>query len=414
MKNFKLTYSRLINLIIVVLVFVLGTVIGSKYGSIVNFDAKSKQIKFTVSNIQTPSERKDVNFGQFWEVWGILADDYIDSSKLNDQKMVEGAIGGMTAALGDPYTIYLPPEQDKRAAESLAGSFFGVGIELGYIEKTVGVMAPIKGLPAEKAGVKAGDIILHIKDENKGLDEDSIGWTLQDAVDKIRGEKGTKVTLTLLRPSEKPEPFTVDLVRDQVVIPSVELTMEEQAGKKVAHIVLSRFGERTHAEWEEVVKQILAQKSSIAGIALDMRNNPGGFFDGAVEISSDFIQDGVVVSQQGKFTSQPFKTTGLARLKGIPTVVLVNKGSASASEIVAGALKDNLNFKLIGENTFGKGTVQDRRELSGGGGLHVTIAKWIMPKGEWINEKGIPVDVEVKDDSATEADEVLNKAIELL
>lgn len=414
MKNFKLTYSRLISIIVVSLVFILGTVIGSRYGSLVNYDSKSKQVKFTVTNTETPSEHKNIDFSQFWEVWGILADDYIDNSKLNDQKMVEGAIGGMTSALGDPYTIYLPPEQDKRAAESLAGSFFGVGIELGYVEKTVGVMAPLKGLPADKAGVKAGDMILHIKDEVKGLDEDSFGWTLQDAVDKIRGEKGTKVTLTLLRPTEKPEPFTVDLIRDQVVIPTVELVMVEEAGKKVAHIQLSRFGERTHGEWEEVVKQILAQKSNLSGIVLDMRNNPGGFFDGAVEVSSDFIQDGIIVSQQGKFTSQPFKTSGMARLKNIPTIVLVNKGSASASEIVAGALKDNLDLKLVGESTFGKGTVQDRRELRGGGGLHVTIAKWVMPKGEWINEKGIPVDVEVKDDAETEADEVLSKAIELL
>lgn len=388
--------------------------VGGKYGNPFKFDTQSKQVKFSLKNIETPADKKDVNFAQFWEVWGILADDYIDSSKVNDQKMVEGAISGMTAALGDPYTIYLPPEQDKRAAESLAGAFFGVGIELGYIEKTIGVMAPIKGLPADKAGVKAGDLILHIKDEGKGLDEDSSDWTLQDAVDKIRGEKGTKVTLTLLRPTEKMEPFTVDLIRDQVVIPSVELKFVEYGGKNAAHISLSRFGERTHQEWEDTVKQILAKKSEISGIVLDMRNNPGGFFDGAIEIASDFMNEGIIVSQQGKFTSQPYKSNGKARLVGIPVTVLVNRGSASASEIVAGALKDDLGLKLIGENTFGKGTVQDRRELRDGGGLHVTVAKWIMPKGDWINEKGIPVDVEIQDDTNTPEDEVLNKGIELL
>lgn len=414
MKNFRLTLPRLINGLVIGLVFILGTVVGSKYGSILNFDAKTNQVKFTLSNIETPSEHKNINFGQFWEVWGILTNDYIDTNQLNDRKMVEGAIAGMTAAVGDPYTIYLPPEQDKRAAESLAGAFFGVGIELGYIDKTVGVVAPLKGLPAEKAGVKAGDLILHIKDESKGLDEDSLGWTLQDAVDKIRGEKGTAVTLTLLRPTEKPEPFEVKLVRDQVVIPSVELSFVENQGQQVAHISLSRFGERTHAEWEEVVKQVLTKKPELKGVVLDMRNNPGGFFDGAIEVASDFMGDGVVVSQQGKFTSQPFKATGTARLKGVPTVILVNRGSASASEIVAGALRDNLSLKLVGENTFGKGTVQDRRELHDGGGLHVTVAKWIMPKGDWINEKGIPVDVEVADNPDTEVDEVLSKGIELL
>jgi carboxyl-terminal processing protease len=415
MKKTKLTYTSLRNIVILILVFVLGTVIGTRYGD--NFSLVNKEtnkIEFKVENIQAPKDRENVDFSQFWEVWGILVNDFIDQEKVDDEKMVDGAISGMTAALGDPYTMYLPPEDDKRAAESLAGAFYGVGIELGYINRTVAVVAPLKGMPAEQAGVKAGDLIVGIIDEAKGIDEDTSEWTLNDAVNKIRGERGTIVTLKLLRPEEGPEVFNVDIVRDQIVIPSVELAFVEDNGKKVAHITLSRFGERTKNEWEETVQSILNQQDNISGIILDMRNNPGGFFDGAIDIASEFIDNDVVVSQQGKYVNQVYKTNGEARLKNLPLTVLVNRGSASASEIVAGALRDDLGIKLIGEKTFGKGTVQDRRELSGGGGLHVTVAKWVLPNGSWIDKAGIPVDVEVSDDTETEADEVLLKAIEVL
>lgn len=413
MKKSKLTFTGLRNIIVVILVFVLGIVIGQKYGQMFSFiNPQTRSFEFKVTNIEAPKEQSDVNFGRFWEVWGILANDFIDQEKLDDEKMVDGAISGMTAALGDPYTVYLPPEDDKRAAESLAGAFYGVGIELGYINGTVGVIAPLKGMPAEQAGVKSGDMILHIKDEGKGLDEDTSEWTLTDAVNNIRGEKGTTVTLTLLRPDEKTEPFDIDMVRDQIVIPSVELEFVEHSGKNIAHISLSRFGERTAEEWKEAVDEILSKKNSLSGVVLDMRNNPGGFFDGAIDIASEFIDNDVVVYQQSQFTKQPFKTNGEARLKDLSLVVLVNRGSASASEIVAGALRDDLGAKLVGEKTFGKGTVQDRRELSSGGGLHVTVAKWILPGGEWIHHEGIPVDVEVSDNLETEEDEVLLKAIE--
>lgn len=413
MKKSKLTFTALRNIIIVILVFILGIVIGQKYGQMFSFiNPQTRSFEFKVTNIEAPKEQEEVNFGRFWEVWGILANDFIDQEKLDNEKMVDGAISGMTAALGDPYTVYLPPEDDKRAAESLAGAFYGVGIELGYINGTIGIIAPLKGMPAEQAGVKAGDMIIHVKDEGKSLDEDTSEWTLSDAVNNIRGEKGTSVILTLLRPEEKADPFDVSIVRDQIVIPSVELEFVEHSGKNIAHISLSRFGERTAEEWKKAVDEVLARKNSLSGVVLDMRNNPGGFFDGAIDIASEFIDNDVVVYQQSQFTKQPFKTNGEARLKDLSLVVLVNRGSASASEIVAGALRDDLGAKLVGEKTFGKGTVQDRRELSSGGGLHVTVAKWILPGGEWIHHEGIPVDVEVSDNLETEEDEVLLKAIE--
>lgn len=412
----KIRLSTFTNLLILVLVFVVGIVAGDKYGLtkfIPFYQAKSVITSYRLNNTDQPTQFKDVNFGQFWEVWSILESDYIDPSKLDDAQMVQGAIGGMTAAIGDPYTVYLPPVEDQRAAESLAGSFYGVGIELGYMDEqgSIGVMAPIKGSPADKAGIQAGDYILRVKDQSKDFDEDTTGWTLQDAVNNIRGQKGTEVTLTLFRKDNGGEPFQVTMARDEIVILSVELEFTEIDGKRVAHVIMSRFGDRTHAEWNQIVDQILAEQNNIKGVVLDLRNNPGGYFDGSIDIASDFIKNGVVVTQQGKYSSQDFKSQGQARLANIPTVVVVNKGTASASEIVAGALRDDLGIKLVGENTYGKGTVQDRRELADGGGLHVTVARWLLPGGSWIHEEGLKPDVEAVNNPDTEQDEVLQAAV---
>ncbi|HEX7018221.1 MAG TPA: S41 family peptidase [Patescibacteria group bacterium] len=401
--------------LITALIFILGVVIGHKgfernwFPFLRNTDGAP--IHYQIVNAQQPGEYKDVDFQQFWEVWSILERDYLETENINQEKMVQGAIGGMTGALGDPYTVYLPPERDQRAEEELAGAFFGVGIELGYIDDTLAVVAPLKGMPAEQAGIQAGDYILHVKDEAKGLDEDTTGWSLSEAVDNIRGQKDTPVQLTLFRKGDNAQPFDVTLIRGEIVIPSVELSFVEHNGQKAAHIELSRFGERTKEEWGKIVNQILADRE-VDVVLLDMRNNPGGFFDMAIEVASDFIENGVVVSQQGKFSTQDFRAKGTARLADVPVKVLVNRGSASASEIVAGALRDQLQAPLIGEKTFGKGTVQDRRELEDGGGLHVTIARWLLPGGSSINHEGIPVDVEVTDNPDTEEDEVVLKALE--
>jgi carboxyl-terminal processing protease len=361
----------------------------------------------------TGSSQSDVDFSTFWEVWDYLERDYLEPEKIVSENMVNGAIQGMAASLGDPYTAYLSPDDNERSGQDLAGAFYGVGIELGYIDGILAVIAPIEDSPAGRADVQAGDLIFHVKDEQKNIDEDSAKWSLDKAVETIRGPKDTTVVLSLVREGLD-EPLEVPLVRGEIVVKSAELEFVEHNGKKVAHIKLSRFGERTNGEWDNLVSEIIRNKSSIAGIVLDMRNNPGGFFDGAIDVSSEFISNGVVVTQKGQFSQQDFKAKGNARLKDIPIEVLVNRGSASASEIVAGALRDQLGAQLVGETTFGKGTVQDRRELSNGGGLHVTIARWLLPKGDWIHDEGIPVDVEIKDDPETEADEQLQKAIEVI
>lgn len=432
MRNFKFQ-----QLVIGLLLLSLGGVVGFRYGQLGQYPGQASLVQ--VINADS-KQAESVDFGVFWEVWQYLDQTYLEQDKLDAAQMVNGAVSGMTASLGDPYTVYLPPKKNERSAQDLAGAFYGVGIELGYIDDTLAVMAPLSGTPADKAGVEAGDLIIHVKDSAKDLDEDTFGWSLNQAVENIRGPKNSPITLTLMRKKgeveienkanqgenlngetisepQYGEPFEVEIRRGEIVVKSVELEFENGVGangeqKRVAHLRVYKFGERTPAEFEEAVDQILAQKGEISGVLLDLRNNAGGFFDGAIALASEFVENGVVVTQKGQFTKKDYQARGKARLSGIPVEVLVNKGSASASEIVAGALRDQLGAKLIGENTFGKGTVQDRRELSNGGGLHVTIARWLLPKGSWIHETGIPADITIKDNPETEIDEVVLKAIE--
>lgn len=358
-----------------------------------------------------PVSPSTVNMDTFWEAWSYVQSDYVDPTKIDATTMVDGATAGMVSSMGDPYSMYLPPEDNKRSSEDLAGAFFGVGIELGYKNEVLAVVAPLADSPAAKAGILPGDLILRVADETNPKGDDSSRWTLDKAVNAIRGPKGSTVTLTLYRENNGNEPFEVQLVRDEIVVKSVTLEFLENQGKTFAHIKISRFGERTKKEWDDAVMQIRANQPVVAGIVLDMRNNPGGFFDGAIQVASDFISSGVIVSQKGKYTSQDYTSLGTGRLADYQTEVLVNGGSASASEIVAGALRDRIGSKLIGSKTFGKGTVQDRRNLSNGGGLHVTIARWLLPGGDWIQDEGIPVDIEVTTDQDATTDQALERAL---
>ncbi len=384
------------SIIVSLLLIILGGVIGFRLAmgqSIPLFSNALAALPSTkLLNTATPAEYQDVDFSQFWDVWQRLERQYVDPEKLNTRKMVDGAIAGMTSALGDPYTMYLPKEDQERAQADLNGEFDGVGIQLGYKNQTVAVIAPLKGLPAEKAGILAGDYILRIVDKQKSIDKETSGMALPEAVSYIRGPSGSEVTLTFLR--EGGQPFEKTLKREKIVVPSVELTMVEKEGKKIAHIRLSQFGGRTGQEWKETVDTIV-QDPSVAGVVLDVRNNPGGYLQEAVSISSEFIADGLIVTQEGRFEKIPYYSNRKGRLTETKVVVLLNKGSASASEIVSGALRDRRKAVLVGENSFGKGTVQDAVELDGGSGLHVTVAKWVLPGGDWIHEKGLKPDVEV-------------------
>lgn len=370
--------------------------------------------------------RNNLDFTMFWQVWDRLEEVYVEPEKLDSQKMVYGAIEGMTAALGDPYTIFLPPQENQQAKEDLNGEFDGVGIQLGYKKDTVAVMSPLEGHPAIRAGVRAGDLILNIKDEGKGVDASTVDMTLIEAVKLIRGKKGTPVTLSLYR--ENKGQFEVTLIRDTIVVPSVELELgdwqggewQESPKGKVAWLKLTRFGDKTGEEWDEAVEKILTN-NNLSGIVLDLRNNPGGYLQGAINLASEFIADGVVVKQQSRTDTETFSVNRKGRLIGVPIVILINGGSASSSEILSGALRDRIGAKLVGEKSFGKGTVQEAIDLAGNAGLHVTIAKWLLPSGEWIHDTGLKPDIEVElpeVDSASESgtliDTQLQKAVEVL
>lgn len=354
-----------------------------------------------------PAGREDVSFALFWEVWDRLEANYFDKTKLDQAKMVYGAIQGMVASLGDPYTVFLPPEEQKRTMEDLGGEFEGVGIQIGFKGSQLAVIAPLEGTPAEKAGVKAGDFIVGIKDEKKGIEMSTAGITLPEAVEKIRGPAGSKVTLVLTRKGVD-EPFEVEITRARIEVPSVELETVDG----VAHLKLLRFGEQTNGEWSEAIRELADQNSK--GLILDLRNNPGGFLQGAVFVVSEFLSQGVVVVQEdGRGNRQELTVSGRPRLGDLPLVVLVNGGSASASEIVAGALRDHGRAKIVGEPTFGKGTIQEAQQLNSSG-LHITTQRWLTPNGVFVNETGLKPDVEVEDNPETEVDEQLQKALELL
>lgn len=320
----------------------------------------------------------------------------------------------MTASLGDPYTVFLPPEDNQSTKEELNGAFEGVGIELGFKDKTLAVVAPLAGMPAEAAGIKAGDYILHIKDELKGVDVDTIDMSLPEAVKFIRGKKGTEVALTVLHEGET-ETKVIKVKRDTIVIKSVALEWQGE-NKDVAWLKLSRFGDRTQSEWDEAVSEILKHKQ-LKGIILDLRNNPGGYLKGSVALASEFLKTGQIVVKQesAKGETETYSVTKAGKLLTQPLVVLVNKGSASSSEILSGALRDNQRAKIIGEKTFGKGTIQEALDVAEGAGLHVTTAKWLLPSGQWVNEtKGITPEIEVQDNKETAKDEVMEKAMENL
>ncbi|HRT40164.1 MAG TPA: S41 family peptidase [Candidatus Woesebacteria bacterium] len=333
-----------------------------------------------------------------------LEDKYLDKTKINDNEMKYGAIRGLVASLGDPYTVFLSPKENKGSNEDLAGQFGGVGISLGYKDKTLAVMAPLPKSPAEKAGILAGDLILKITDEKKGITRETNEISLQEAVSLIRGEVGTEVTLKLYREGNE-DTFDVTLKRDNIMVAGVELEWLED--QKIAWIKLSKFTDSLLKEWPMVVDEILSVKTSLdgknfKGIILDLRNNPGGYLTASVLVGSDFINEGVIVKQESRHGATIDYRVDPSRKKLLDDklVVLVNGGSASAAEILAGALQFYQRAELVGEKTFGKGTIQEPENFSDGSGIHITIAKWLLPDSRNIHDEGVSPDIEVKGDKA--------------
>jgi len=345
-----------------------------------------------------------VDFALFWQTWNKVRELYNGSS--DPQEMVYGAASGMVAALGDPYSVFLKPSDNEALSADLSGQFEGIGAELTTQNGQIVVIAPLPGSPAEKAGIKAKDVILEVDGTS------TANMSLNEVVAKIRGKAGTEVKLKIVHAgSDKPIDLTV--VRQNIKVDSVTYQVVTISGKKVAILKVSQFGDDTIALANKFAAQI--PKDGVSGIILDLRNNPGGYLDSSVTFSNLFIEKGkTVVSEVDKSGAKTVYTTqNVSPLANYPMVVLVNNGSASAAEIVTGAIKDNSRGETIGEKTFGKGSVQQLEPLSGGAALKVTIAKWLTPNGSEINKVGITPDVVVTlsdDDRSAGRDPQLDKA----
>lgn len=421
---------RRLKLLQFVVLLIISGLIGYYFGvNNIKVSWKNYQPSLAVINKEVPAALEPVDFSTFWNVWNKIETSYYDKTKLDPAKMLSGAIEGMVESLGDPYTLYLPPAANTNFKDGMAGQFSGIGAELGTKEKQIIVIAPLAGSPAEKAGIKAGDLILKV-DGNSTFD-----WTLPATVEKIRGPKGTSVTLTILhKDSEKP--LDVKIVRDIITVKSVmgwvkkigEIesikgikSIKGGEEQKIAYVRLSQFGDSTNKDWLEIINKIFLQMQSekvIKGLIIDLRNNPGGYLTDAVFIASEFLPVGTEIVSEDPCTQNcvlAVKRKGL--MYDVPLVVLINRGSASASEIVSGALRDNKKDGksraiLIGETSFGKGTIQQAEDLGNGAGLHVTIAKWLTPDGTWVHGKGLKPDIEVAlDEKDPNRDTQLEKAV---
>src|SRR3990167_8874376 len=392
-------------LVIAVIFFAIGFAVGQRRIEVVK---KGFVPQISVTN-QLPPKDQNIDFSLFWQVFETLPQKYIDKSAVDGQKLLYGAISGMVRSLGDPYTAFLDPKQNEAIKADLSGVYEGVGIQIGFNkDKRLVVIAPLSGTPAQKAGVRAKDLILKIDER------DTFDLTLPEAVDLIRGPAGTSVKLVLLREGED-KPQEREIERAKISVKSVEVKFKNEPKGEIAVISVTRFGDQTDNEWDMAVSDILARK--VIGVVVDMRNNPGGLLSSAVHVASDFIKGTVVKQEFADRRVESLAADHEGKLLKIPLVVLVNGGSASASEIFAGAIQDAGRAKIVGEKTFGKGTVQDVVDLPGGSALHVTVAKWLTPKGKTINGEGISPDVEIE---LTEADQdqkkdpQLEKALELL
>lgn len=407
--------------------FITVTVIAVSFS--VGYTVGLKQPRPVILENLSNTELKDqkIDFGIFWEAWDLLKREHLKGAEAKDKDLVYGSIRGLVNSLNDPHTVFFPPEDSKKFEEDVIGNFGGIGAEIGIKNKQLVVIAPLKNTPAERTGLKAGDKILAINE--KGTD----GIDVNEAVKKIRGDVGTAVTLTILRDNwEKPQ--DIKIIRENITIPTIESKPAEDktlseamatgtaaalsaSGKNITYISLFSFNQNApFAFYKEALKALVGRAD---GIVLDLRNNPGGFLEVSINIASWFADKGTLVVSE-KFRDGKelvFRAEGSAALKNIPTVILVNKGSASASEILAGALRAIRGVKLVGAQTFGKGTVQELKKLSDNSEIKLTVANWVLPDGTIIDEKGLKPDfeVEIKDeDAAKKKDPQLDKAIQVL
>jgi carboxyl-terminal processing protease len=365
------------------------------------------------TTVPTPPARAPVpkdlekQFQVFWETWDLVYQEYYGKSGLDSQQMIYGAVRGMLNSLGDPHTAFLDPEQNRITSEDMTGRFEGIGASIEKKGDNLLIVAPMDDSPAMKAGLRSGDIIAQVDGK------ETAPLSVMEAVSLIRGPKGTTVTLTIVREGVE-APFEVKVVRAEIKFQTVTWKMLEG---QVAYVKLSNnFGQETAADLAKALSE--AKTQGAKSWILDLRNNPGGYLDTAIQVASQFLKSGLVLYEQtGDGQRQPFPVRRGGLATDLPMVVLVNSYSASASEIVAGALQDAGRAVLIGEKTFGKGSVQNVHDLSDGSSAHITIAHWLTPNGREINGQGLQPNIEVKltdDDTKNNRDPQLDRALEYL
>ncbi len=357
-----------------------------------------------VSNIEQ-GIKSDSDFSIFWQAWDLLKSNHIRGAELKDKDLIYGAIEGLINSAGDSHTVFFRPDDSQKFAEDIQGEFGGIGAELGVKDDYVVVIAPLEDTPASRAGIKAGDKILEV--DNKPIQKVDVN----DVVKKIRGTIGTKVILTILSNGDT-KPREITLIRETITVPTLKWEIKDN---NIAYVQLFSFNEKAPYLFYKAAMGILS--SDAKGMVLDLRNDPGGYLEVAVNIAGWFLNKGETVVgevfRSGK--KSDFLASGTGTFKNMPIVILVNKGSASASEILAGALRDNNKTKLIGENTFGKGTVQEMESLQDGSQIKMTIAKWVLPSGHEIDKEGLSPDIEIKitdKDAEAKKDSQLDRALE--
>ena len=343
------------------------------------------EVRVTGQGSVSSSLEKDIDFKNFRDIWNLTKEKFY-KQPVSDKDLYYGALKGLVSGLQDPYSVYFDPKEAKTFMEDLNASFVGIGAHIGIKEEKLTIVAPLEDSPAEKAGLQSGDWIVTIdKVETSGM-------SVEEAVSKIRGEDGTQVVLQISRKGLDALK-EVKIIRQKITVDSVKTKIEEG---NIMTISISTFNGDTTPLFYRAVQDALSK--NVKGIIVDLRSNPGGLLTAAVNVSSAWVGYDPIVSEKGKITNNTFNGVTAPRLNGIPTVVLVDGGSASASEIVAGALQDYAYAKLIGTKTFGKGSVQDYQELPDGSAIKITTAEWFTPKGRNINKTGIEPDILVEFD----------------
>ncbi len=344
-------------------------------------------------------------FGLFWEVWDIVDREFNRDGPIDSQKMIYGAIAGAVRSLGDPYTVFEEPAQAKVFEQDLEGSFEGIGATVDVLDGYLVIVEPLQDSPAMKAGLRPGDVVLEA--DGKSLQ----GLDLLEAINIIRGPRGSKVRLLILRQGQA-EPFEVSVTREKIDLPTVSYRELERG---IAYVRLVEFNNQATTRLQAVLREAMAKKPR--ALIFDLRGNPGGYLHIAVQVSSQFIRDGLIVTEKdNKDKSLEYKAEGHGLAYDLPLVVLVDGGSASASEIVAGAIQDTGRGVLIGRRTFGKGSVQVSHTFPDGSALRVTVARWYTPKGRQIGHQGLEPDIVVPWDAnaAAGSDPVLERAVQYL